>query len=157
MSDISVFFLSSTSLQKLHREILFLQQQVSYVQHRGPPDATTLQHQVGSFSYQKENAFKLLKVEMDGLVRTVGVIAFSAPFSCRPDRQLQDIVYKMVPFLEECKRGRLHTNSCTRCVVFCEDSNVRTFSATDEKEQMINFYKARGLEVPNPGKIVPLI
>lgn len=24
-------------------------------------------------------------------------------FLCRPDRQLQDIVYKIIPFLEECE------------------------------------------------------
>ncbi|TNM99413.1 polycomb group RING finger protein 6 [Takifugu flavidus] len=42
-------------------------------------------------------------------------------YNIRPDRQLQDIVYKMVPFLEEF-----------------------------EREQMRNFYKSRGLEVPNP-------
>ncbi|XP_035462965.2 polycomb group RING finger protein 6 isoform X1 [Scophthalmus maximus] len=40
-------------------------------------------------------------------------------YNIRPDRQLQDIVYKMVPFLEEL-----------------------------EREQMCNFYKERGLEVP---------
>lgn len=42
-------------------------------------------------------------------------------YNIRPDRQLQDIVYKMVPFLEEF-----------------------------EREQMCNFYKQRGLEVPKP-------
>ncbi|XP_047459740.1 polycomb group RING finger protein 6 [Mugil cephalus] len=42
-------------------------------------------------------------------------------YNIRPDRQLQDIVYKMVPFLEE-----------------------------SEREQMCNFYKERGLEVPKP-------
>ncbi|KAJ0067351.1 hypothetical protein NL108_016774, partial [Boleophthalmus pectinirostris] len=40
-------------------------------------------------------------------------------YNIRPDRQLQDIVYKMVPFLEEL-----------------------------EREQMCQFYKERGLEVP---------
>lgn len=40
-------------------------------------------------------------------------------YNIRPDRQLQDIVYKMVPFLEE-----------------------------REREQMCNFYKKRGLTVP---------
>uniref|UniRef100_A0A3Q3EII2 Polycomb group ring finger 6 n=1 Tax=Labrus bergylta TaxID=56723 RepID=A0A3Q3EII2_9LABR len=44
-------------------------------------------------------------------------------YNVRPDRQLQDIVFKMVPFLEE-----------------------------REKSQMVNFYKSRGLEVPKPGK-----
>ncbi|XP_068583519.1 polycomb group RING finger protein 6 isoform X1 [Cebidichthys violaceus] len=43
-------------------------------------------------------------------------------YNIRPDRQLQDIVYKMVPFLEE-----------------------------SEREQMCNFYKERGLAVPKPG------
>ncbi|XP_068583528.1 polycomb group RING finger protein 6 isoform X2 [Cebidichthys violaceus] len=42
-------------------------------------------------------------------------------YNIRPDRQLQDIVYKMVPFLEE-----------------------------SEREQMCNFYKERGLAVPKP-------
>ncbi|XP_041866666.1 polycomb group RING finger protein 6 [Melanotaenia boesemani] len=42
-------------------------------------------------------------------------------YNIRPDRQLQDIVYKMVPFLEEL-----------------------------EQEQMCNFYKERGLPVPRP-------
>lgn len=42
-------------------------------------------------------------------------------YNIRPDRQLQDIVYKMVPFLEEL-----------------------------EREQMCQFYKERGLEVPKP-------
>lgn len=36
----------SDSLQKLRREALFLQQQMSHVQHRGPRDTTPLQHQV---------------------------------------------------------------------------------------------------------------
>ncbi|XP_072293269.1 polycomb group RING finger protein 6 [Eucyclogobius newberryi] len=40
-------------------------------------------------------------------------------YNIRPDRQLQDIVYKMVPFLEEL-----------------------------EREQMYQFYKERGLDVP---------
>ncbi|KAM3605732.1 uncharacterized protein V6R79_003796 [Siganus canaliculatus] len=47
-------------------------------------------------------------------------------YNIRPDRQLQDIVYKMVPFLEEF-----------------------------ERQQMTNFYKARGLEVPNPVMVSP--
>lgn len=42
-------------------------------------------------------------------------------YNIRPDRQLQDIVYKMVPFLEEM-----------------------------EKDQMCQFYKERGLDVPKP-------
>lgn len=42
-------------------------------------------------------------------------------YNIRPDRQLQDIVYKMLPFLEELERAR-----------------------------MIDFYKQRGLEVPKP-------
>lgn len=42
-------------------------------------------------------------------------------YNIRPDRQLQDIVYKMVPLLEEL-----------------------------EREQMCSFYKERGLEVPKP-------
>ncbi|XP_061546963.1 polycomb group RING finger protein 6 isoform X2 [Phycodurus eques] len=40
-------------------------------------------------------------------------------YNIRPDRQLQDIVYKMIPFLEEF-----------------------------EREQMCNFYKKRGLVIP---------
>lgn len=40
-------------------------------------------------------------------------------YNIRPDRQLQDIVYKMVPFLED-----------------------------SEREKMCNFYKERGLAVP---------
>ncbi|XP_026212679.1 polycomb group RING finger protein 6 isoform X1 [Anabas testudineus] len=47
-------------------------------------------------------------------------------YNIRPDRQLQDIVYKMVPFLEE-----------------------------SERDQMCNFYKERGLEVPKPVVISP--
>lgn len=39
--------LSFQSLQKLHREALLPQQQVSHLQHCSPPDSTTLQHQVG--------------------------------------------------------------------------------------------------------------
>ncbi|XP_034040810.1 polycomb group RING finger protein 6 isoform X2 [Thalassophryne amazonica] len=52
-------------------------------------------------------------------------------YNIRPDRQLQDIVYKMVPFLEEM-----------------------------EREQMCKFYRERGLEVPkavttsHPGRAV---
>ncbi|XP_078129561.1 polycomb group RING finger protein 6 isoform X2 [Sander vitreus] len=42
-------------------------------------------------------------------------------YNIRPDRQLQDIVYKMVPFLEEF-----------------------------ERVQMCKFYKERGLDVPKP-------
>ncbi|KAF6714473.1 Polycomb group RING finger protein 6 [Oryzias melastigma] len=42
-------------------------------------------------------------------------------YNVRPDRQLQDIVYKMVPFLEEL-----------------------------ERKQICNFYKKRGLPVPKP-------
>ncbi|KAK6328769.1 hypothetical protein J4Q44_G00007470 [Coregonus suidteri] len=42
-------------------------------------------------------------------------------YNIRPDRQLQDIVYKMLPHLEEMERAR-----------------------------MIDFYKQRGLEVPKP-------
>ncbi|XP_044071355.1 polycomb group RING finger protein 6 isoform X2 [Siniperca chuatsi] len=47
-------------------------------------------------------------------------------YNIRPDRQLQDIVYKMVPFLEEF-----------------------------EREQMSNFYKERGLDVPKPVVVSP--
>ncbi|KAG7999893.1 Polycomb group RING finger protein 6, partial [Nibea albiflora] len=47
-------------------------------------------------------------------------------YNIRPDRQLQDIVYKMVPFLEEL-----------------------------ERVQMTNFYKDRGLEVPKPAGVSP--
>uniref|UniRef100_K7FBD2 Polycomb group RING finger protein 6 n=1 Tax=Pelodiscus sinensis TaxID=13735 RepID=K7FBD2_PELSI len=46
----------------------------------------------------------------------------------RLDRQLQDIVYKLVVSLEE---------------------------STGEKKQMHDFYKERGLEVPKPGVAVP--
>ncbi|XP_074532074.1 polycomb group RING finger protein 6 [Halichoeres trimaculatus] len=47
-------------------------------------------------------------------------------YSVRPDRQLQDIVYKMVPSLEE-----------------------------SERKQMISFYKSRGLEMPKPVGVSP--
>ncbi|KAM9318848.1 polycomb group RING finger protein 6 isoform 2-T2 [Pholidichthys leucotaenia] len=47
-------------------------------------------------------------------------------YNIRPDRQLQDIVYKMVPFLEE-----------------------------SENEQMCNFYRERGLEVPKTVAVPP--
>ncbi|PWA25607.1 hypothetical protein CCH79_00001411, partial [Gambusia affinis] len=47
-------------------------------------------------------------------------------YNIRPDRQLQDIVYKMVPFLEEL-----------------------------EREKMCNFYKDRGLAVPKPVAVSP--
>ncbi|XP_034081112.1 polycomb group RING finger protein 6-like isoform X2 [Gymnodraco acuticeps] len=46
-------------------------------------------------------------------------------YNIRPDRKLQDIVYKMVPFLEE-----------------------------SERKQMCQFYKERGLDVPNTGPVV---
>uniref|UniRef100_A0A3Q3KFU6 RING-type domain-containing protein n=1 Tax=Monopterus albus TaxID=43700 RepID=A0A3Q3KFU6_MONAL len=59
---------------------------------------------------------------------TCGIVVHQTqPFyNIRPDRQLQDIVYKMVPFLEEL-----------------------------EREQMCNFYKQRGLEVPKPVVVSP--
>ncbi|XP_069581601.1 polycomb group RING finger protein 6 [Brachyistius frenatus] len=47
-------------------------------------------------------------------------------YNVRPDRQLQDIVYKMVPYLEEL-----------------------------ERDQICAFYKERGLEVPKPAVISP--
>ncbi|KAM8851829.1 polycomb group RING finger protein 6 isoform 1-T1 [Synchiropus picturatus] len=47
-------------------------------------------------------------------------------YNIRPDRQLQDIVYKMVPFLEDL-----------------------------EREQMVKFYKERGLEVPKTSALSP--
>ncbi|CAL8368429.1 unnamed protein product [Gadus morhua 'NCC'] len=47
-------------------------------------------------------------------------------YNIRPDRQLQDIVYKMIPFLEEL-----------------------------ERDQMCNFYKQRGMEVPKPVVLSP--
>ncbi|XP_032409475.1 polycomb group RING finger protein 6 isoform X1 [Xiphophorus hellerii] len=47
-------------------------------------------------------------------------------YNIRPDRQLQDIVYKMVPFLEEL-----------------------------EREKMCNFYKERGLAMPKPVAVSP--
>ncbi|XP_033835618.1 polycomb group RING finger protein 6 [Periophthalmus magnuspinnatus] len=50
---------------------------------------------------------------------TVVVHQTQPHYNIRPDRQLQDIVYKMVPFLEELERN-----------------------------QMCQFYKERGLEVP---------
>lgn len=49
-------------------------------------------------------------------------------YNIRPDRQLQDIVYKMLPFLEELERAR-----------------------------MIDFYKQRGLEVPKPALASPAV
>lgn len=74
-------------------------------------------------------------------------------FPCRPDRQLQDIVYKMVPFLEERERSdAVHTHY----IYVHEKLVIRYFllSGAVEREQMRNFYKSRGLEVPNPGKPV---
>lgn len=47
-------------------------------------------------------------------------------YNIRPDRQLQDIVYKMLPYLEEL-----------------------------EKAQMCKFYNKRGLEIPKPAVISP--
>ncbi|CAN9500099.1 unnamed protein product [Ophioblennius macclurei] len=47
-------------------------------------------------------------------------------YNIRPDRQLQDIVYKMVPFLEDF-----------------------------EREQMCKFYKERGLQVPKAATALP--
>ncbi|XP_029963451.1 polycomb group RING finger protein 6 [Salarias fasciatus] len=47
-------------------------------------------------------------------------------YNIRPDRQLQDIVYKMVPLLEDF-----------------------------EREQMCQFYKERGLQVPKPAAAFP--
>lgn len=47
-------------------------------------------------------------------------------YNIRPDRQLQDMVFKMIPFLEELERS-----------------------------QMISFYKSRGLEVPKPAVVSP--
>lgn len=47
-------------------------------------------------------------------------------YNIRPDRQLQDIVYKMVPFLEDL-----------------------------EREQMCKFYRDRGLEVPKAVMVSP--
>uniref|UniRef100_A0A4W5RDH6 Polycomb group ring finger 6 n=1 Tax=Hucho hucho TaxID=62062 RepID=A0A4W5RDH6_9TELE len=49
-------------------------------------------------------------------------------YNIRPDRQLQDIVYKMLPHLEEMERAR-----------------------------MIDFYKQRGLEVPKPVVASPAV
>ncbi|XP_067092700.1 polycomb group RING finger protein 6 isoform X1 [Osmerus mordax] len=49
-------------------------------------------------------------------------------YNIRPDRQLQDIVYKMLPFLEEMERA-----------------------------QMVDFYKQRGLEVPKPVMASPQV
>ncbi|XP_034537754.1 polycomb group RING finger protein 6 [Notolabrus celidotus] len=47
-------------------------------------------------------------------------------YNIRPDRQLQDLVFKMVPTLEKL-----------------------------ERTQMVNFYKSRGLEVPKPVVVSP--
>lgn len=47
-------------------------------------------------------------------------------YNIRPDRQLQDLVFKMVPFLEE-----------------------------GERERIFEFYKSRGLEVPKPVVVSP--
>ncbi|XP_058508161.1 polycomb group RING finger protein 6 [Solea solea] len=54
---------------------------------------------------------------------TCGIIVHQTQplYNIRPDRKLQDIVYKMVPFLEEL-----------------------------ERKQMCSFYKKRGLDVPKP-------
>ncbi|KAM6961306.1 polycomb group RING finger protein 6 [Aplochiton taeniatus] len=49
-------------------------------------------------------------------------------YNVRPDRQLQDIVYKMLPYLEELEKG-----------------------------QMCEFYKKRGLEIPKPVILSPAI
>uniref|UniRef100_A0A1A8DJ50 Polycomb group RING finger protein 6 n=1 Tax=Nothobranchius kadleci TaxID=1051664 RepID=A0A1A8DJ50_NOTKA len=49
-------------------------------------------------------------------------------YNIRPDRQLQDIVYKMVPFLEKL-----------------------------ERDQRCNFYKERGLPVPKPATVSPQV
>lgn len=46
MSDMFLSFFFFPSLQKLHCEALFRQQQVSHVQHCGSPVPTALQHQV---------------------------------------------------------------------------------------------------------------
>ncbi|XP_056148083.1 polycomb group RING finger protein 6 [Lampris incognitus] len=60
---------------------------------------------------------------------TCGIVVHQSQplYNIRPDRQLQDIVYKMVPFLEEL-----------------------------EKKQICNFYKQRGLEVPKPVMVSPI-
>lgn len=57
---------------------------------------------------------------------TCGIVVHQTQplYNIRPDRQLQDIVYKMVPFLEDF-----------------------------EREQMCKFYKERGLEVPKPASV----
>lgn len=73
-------------------------------------------------------------------------------FSFRPDRQLQDIVYKMVPFLEECKYMYMQSHVFN----IIGESNVAfilNLFSTAERDQMCNFYKERGLEVPKPGEI----
>ncbi|XP_070696614.1 polycomb group RING finger protein 6 [Pempheris klunzingeri] len=49
-------------------------------------------------------------------------------YNIRPDRQLQDIVYKMVPLLEE-----------------------------SERQQMCNFYEERGLKVPTKVAVSPSV
>lgn len=69
----------------------------------------------------------------------------------RPDRQLQDIVYKMVPFLEECKF--LYMQSLRFNMVGVNYVSFSpAFFPTAERNQMCKFYKERGLEVPKPGK-----
>lgn len=161
-----IVIVSLPSLQKLHRETFFLQQQVSHMQHRSPPNTTTLQHQVGLFipvvsahlyhlytcRMNRWLSPKVLIVESN--VCNVFILShvdimMSKTFvwkfqefrinslrnvllsSYRPDRQLQDIVYKMVPFLEECKyivyTVRL-ISSTVHYVIFSLNSNVISFS-----------------------------
>lgn len=97
--DLCSCVFSATSLQKLHRETLLPQHQMSHMHHRGPPDAAAVQHQVGVVVLLR--ACSTTGTDEDVL---------SSSRLCRPDRQLQDIVYKMVPLLEESKNR-------TRCLI----------------------------------------
>ncbi|XP_063731145.1 polycomb group RING finger protein 6 isoform X1 [Eleginops maclovinus] len=73
-------------------------------------------------------------------------------YNIRPDRQLQDIVYKMVPFLEECKNSTWAVTFLL--MVFISFISLNSVS-TDERQQMCKFYKERGLEVPTSVMMSP--
>ncbi|KAF3842388.1 hypothetical protein F7725_024339 [Dissostichus mawsoni] len=73
-------------------------------------------------------------------------------YNIRPDRQLQDIVYKMVPFLEECKYSTYTVTIIL--MVFMYSISLNSYS-TAERKQMCQFYKERGLDVPNTVVISP--
>lgn len=74
-------------------------------------------------------------------------------FLSRPDRQLQDIVYKMVPFLEECKCLHVYRNLGDSSVWYSKHLLLFLFTIA-EREKMCNFYKERGLPVPKSGKVL---